>query len=104
MNGSVGSRNENRRAQAICAVLSIALTFIFVAYLFRNLSSIQDLDLGTALLFGGVALSISLFFITRDQIRARLKAETQLTEATAEKNDLKEAIEKLQAEAKNLGD
>ena len=46
MNGSDGSSSDNRRAYAICATISIALTFIFVAYLFRNLSSIEDINLG----------------------------------------------------------
>ena len=104
MNGSDGSSSENRRAYAICATISIALTFIFVAYLFRNLSSIEEFDLGTPLLLGGVALSISLFFMTRDQIRAREKSEAALAETLAEKEELKAAIAKLQEEAKNMGD
>jgi len=104
MNGSDGSKIENRRAQIICAALSIALTFIFVAYLFRNLSSIEDFDLGTVLLYGGVAVAISLYFMTRDQIAARVKAEAALASSLEEKSDLKAAIEKLQEEAKNLGD
>src|SRR6185436_4937836 len=104
MNGSDGSKNENRRAQAICAVLSIALTFIFIAYLFRNLSSVEDFDLGTVLLYGGVAIAISLFFMTRDQIAGRVKAEAALAASIDERNDLKAAFSKLQEEAKNLGD
>src|SRR3954469_17359001 len=104
MNGSDGSKIENRRAQALCAVLSIALTFIFVAFLFRNLSTVEDFDLSTALLYGGGALAISLFFMTRDQIRAREKSEAALAEALAQKNELKAAIEQLQEDAKNMGD
>src|SRR5687768_10304535 len=100
MNRPDGSPNENRRAQAASAVLCTALTFIFVAYLFRRLSSIQDFDLSVPILFGGVALSVSLFFLTRDQIRARQKAEAVLASVVKEKEDLKETIEKLQSDAK----
>jgi PAS domain S-box-containing protein len=100
MNRSNGSRNENRRAQAGAALLSMALTFIFVAYLFRRLASIEDFDLSVPILFGGVALSVSLFFLTRDQITARNKAEAALKEALNDKALLKETIETLQSGAK----
>src|SRR5688572_2883276 len=101
MNRPDGSPKENRRAQAAAAVLCTALTFIFVAYLFRRLTSIQDFDLSVPILFGGVALSVSLFFLTRDQIRARANAESTLAGVVKEKNDLKATIEKLQSDAKS---
>jgi PAS domain S-box-containing protein len=100
MNRPDGSPKQNRRAQAASAVISIALTFIFVAYLFRRLTSIVDVDMSVPLLFGGVALSLSLFFLTRDQIRAREKSEGALSKALADKSELRAAIEKLQSAAK----
>src|SRR5438552_19004948 len=104
MNRPDGSPKLNRRAQAACAVLCSALTFIFVAYLFRQLGSIHDFDLSVPILFGGVALSISLFFLTRDQIRAREKSEAALSAALHNKATLKATIEKLQSDSKTAGD
>ena len=104
MNRPVGSPNANRRAEAACAVFCAALTFIFVAYLFRHLASIDNFDLSVPLLFGGVALSISLFFLTRDQIRARARSDAALSDALADKEKLKSTIEKLQSEVRHSGD
>src|SRR5438874_2296539 len=100
MNRPDGSPNQNRRAQTASAVLCSALTFIFVAYLFRRLGSIHDIDMSVPLLFGGVALSISLFFLTQDQIRGREKSEAALAKAIGDKDELRAAIEKLQSAAK----
>src|SRR3954470_24165239 len=101
MNRPDGTPKELRRAQAAAAVLSAALTFIFVAYLLRQLSSISDFDISIPILFGGVALSLSLFFLTRDQIKARQVAEHALHEARKDKDHLRLTIEQLQCDAKS---
>src|SRR5438105_2990925 len=100
MNRKDGSSNQSRRAQTAAAVISIALTFIFVAYLFRHLATIENFDLSVPILFGGVALSLSLFFLTRDQIKARARSDTALAAALTEKSQLNSTIEKLQSAAK----
>lgn len=83
---------QNRRRLRMAAMgLCIALTIIFAA------------SGSTFLPIFGIALCGALYYLVRDQIRARLEAEKELEKAYSEQAALRAALDEVQARVRQCG-